>query len=37
MLVERGPIARIERDHRHCYGISLMFEEQGQVVCFDIS
>ena len=28
MLGERGPVARLEGDHRHRHGIALVFEEE---------
>jgi hypothetical protein len=37
MLIERSPITRVEDDHRHGHGISLVFEEQWQVARFHIS
>src|SRR6266404_2230607 len=36
MLVERSPVARMERDHGHRDRISLVLEKQRQVVRFDI-
>ena len=37
MLVKRGPVARLEGDHRHGYGIALVFEKERQVVRFDFA
>jgi hypothetical protein len=37
MLVERSSVARLECNHLNSYGIALMFEEQGQILRFDIT
>ena len=37
MLVKRGPVARLKGDHRHGYGIALVFEEERQVVRFHVA
>ena len=37
VLIERSPIARTEGDHRYGDGVALVFEEQRQVVRFDIA
>jgi hypothetical protein len=37
VLIERGPIARMECDQLHRDRTSLVFEEQRQVIRFDIA
>ena len=37
MLVERSAVARTEHDHLDRHGIALVFEEQGEILRFDIT